>query len=195
MDEEVKVETTEEEKVEKIVEEKIEDKVVSQKKPWYKQPKCIVLMVAIAFVMLFNINYTVVLVSGPSMEPNYQDANVLLAERHYDYLQRFDVVVIYSEVAQKTLIKRVIGLPGETVEYKGNMLYINGEPTYDAYNYGGTEDFSVTLDSEHYFCLGDNRTNSADSRVYGNFTEDDIFAKVFGKQHVGIDDIKKQLTK
>lgn len=191
MDEEVKVETTEEEKVEEIV----KDKVVSQKKPWYKQPKCIVLMVAIVLVMLFNINYTIVLVSGPSMEPNYYDTNVLLAERHYDYLQRFDVVVIYSEVAQKTLIKRVIGLPGETVEYKGNMLYINGEPIIDAYNYGGTEDFSVTLDSEHYFCLGDNRTNSADSRKYGNFTENDIFAKVFGRQHVGMDDIKKQLTK
>lgn len=190
MDEEVKVETTEEK-----AEETVKDEVVSKKKPWYKQPKCIVLMVAIVLVMLFNINYTIVLVSGPSMEPNYQDANVLLAERHYDYLQRFDVVVIYSEVAKKTLIKRVIGLPGETVEYKGNMLYINGEPTYDAYNYGGTNDFSVTLDSEHYFCLGDNRTNSADSRKYGNFTEDDIFAKVFGKQHVGMDDIKKQLTK
>lgn len=190
MDEELKVETTEEKN-----EETEKDKVVSQTKSWYKKTKCIILIVAIAIVMLFNINYTVVLVAGPSMEPNYQDANILLAERHYSYLQRFDVVVIYSDVAHKTLIKRVIGLPGETVEYKGNMLYINGEPTYDAYNYGGTSDFSVTLDNDHYFCLGDNRTNSADSRKYGNFTEDDIFAKVFGRQHVGIDDIKKKLTK
>ncbi len=191
MDEEVKVETTKEENVEEIE----KDEIVPQTKPWYKQIKCIILMIAIVLVMLFNIKYTIVLVAGPSMEPNYQDANILLAERHYNYLQRFDVVVIYSDNAQKTLIKRVIGLPGETVEYKGNTLYINGEPTYDAYNYGGTDDFSVTLDNEHYFCLGDNRQNSADSRSYGNFTEDDIFAKVFGRQHVGMEDIKKQLTK
>lgn len=177
------------------VEEKIEstEKETVQKKPWYKQKKCIIMMVVIAFLLFFNFNYTIVMVVGPSMEPSYQDSNLLLGQRHYQYLQRFDVVVIYSDVAKKTLIKRVIGLPGETVEYKDGYLYINGDMVEDRYNYGGTNDFCITLDNDYYYCLGDNRTNSADSRKYGAFTEDEIFAKVKGTAHVGISDIRDKL--
>ena len=171
-----------------------EEKAV-QKKPWYKQKKCIIMLVAIIALLIFNLNYTLVAVVGPSMEPNYNDANFVLAERHYNYIQRFDVVVLYSNEAQKTIIKRVIGLPGETVEYKDNQLYINGELIEDRYNYGGTSNFNVTLDNNSYFCLGDNRQVSADSRKYGDFDEDEIFAKVIGRKYVSIGDMKKVLDK
>ncbi len=163
-----------------------------QKVPWYKQKKCIIMMILIVILLFFNFNYTIVMVVGPSMEPSYYDANLVIGQRNYQYLQRFDVVVIYSEVAQKTLIKRVIGLPGETIEYKDGYLYINGELIEDRYNYGGTNDFCVTLDNESYYCLGDNRTNSADSRSYGDFDEDEIFAKIQGKQHISVADIRNK---
>lgn len=186
MDDEIKKE---------VIEEVEETKEKPKKKPWYKRPKIIVMLIAIAILLIFNINYTFVVVVGPSMEPNYSDCNIVLGERNYDYIQRFDVVVIYSNEAQKTIIKRVVGLPGETIEYKDNKLYINGELTEDRYNYGGTNDFKVTLDTNSYFCLGDNRTNSADSRTYGDFDSDEIFAKVKGRQHVGMEDIQNVLNK
>jgi signal peptidase I len=170
MDEEIKKE---------VIEEVEETKEKPKKKPWYKRPKIVVMLIAIAILLIFNINYTFVVVVGPSMEPNYSDCNIVLSECNYDYIQRFDVV----------------GLPGETVEYKDNKLYINGELTEDRYNYGGTNDFKVTLDTNSYFCLGDNRTNSADSRTYGDFDSDEIFAKVKGRQHVGMGDIKDVLSK
>ena len=89
-------------------------------------------------------------------------------------INRFDIVIIDTE--DKYLIKRAIGLPGETVEYKQNTLYINNREVKDEYNFGHTEDFKVYLDRNQYFCMGDNRENSADSRVYGPFSKSDIKA-------------------
>lgn len=73
------------------------------------------------------------------------------------------------------LIKRVIGLPGETVEIKNNNIYIDGKVLKDKYGYGITNDMEeITLDDDEYFVLGDNRTVSLDSRVFGAVKKQEI---------------------
>lgn len=172
-----------------------ESDIVSDTKtvlPWYKKKKNIVILILVLCLVLFNIKYSIVIVSGPSMEPSYTDGNILLGDKQYDYLNRYDTVVIYSQSIKKPLIKRVIGLPGETITYLDNKLYVNGEYIEDRYNYGTTEDFTVTLSNNQYFCLGDNRSVSLDSRTYGSFSKSEIIAKIYGKQYISVLDALKR---
>src|SRR6185369_5720090 len=89
----------------------------------------------------------------------------------------------------RSLIKRVIGLPGETVMISGNQVeiintqhpqgFILDEPYLDAANLGGAGNLKVTLESDQYFVLGDNRKVSADSRLWGTLPRKDIIGRVF----------------
>ena len=133
-------------------------------------------------ILIRSFIITPVVVSGDSMYPNYKDNEVLLLSKLSDDIERFDVVVINND---DKIIKRIIGLPGDTVEYKDNVLYINGEKVKEDYKHGETYDFDVSEISKYekipkgyYLVLGDNREVSADSRVYGLFSEDKIDGKV-----------------
>ena len=90
-------------------------------------------------------------------------------------LKRFDIVIV--DEGSELLIKRVIGLPGESVQYKDNKLFINGKKVIDNYGKGDTDDFSIVLDDDEYFVLGDNRENSMDSRAFGAFSKNKILGK------------------
>lgn len=150
---------------------------IKNKKLFYKRWYVIITIIIIIITTVFNHFATIVVVSGESMYPNFKDGNIMLAYRQYD-IWRFDVVTINSDDAGIILIKRVIGLPNETIEYKNNMLFVNGEYRTDPYAYGNTEDFTITLGPNEYFCMGDNRENSNDSRKWGAFNENEIFAKL-----------------
>ncbi|PEF69076.1 signal peptidase I [Bacillus cereus] len=117
-------------------------------------------------------------VSGVSMGNSlFNNDKVLI--NHFTHsienLQRFDIVVVNSPLENtsnnKTIIKRVIGLPGDTIEYKSQQLYINGLVVKDLYAKGKTADFSLKniygfdkVPNDTIFVLGDNREESLDSR-------------------------------
>ncbi|PEZ54738.1 signal peptidase I [Bacillus anthracis] len=133
-------------------------------------------------------------VSGVSMENSlFNNDKVLI--NHFNHsienLQRFDIVVVNSPLENtsnnKTIIKRVIGLPGDTIEYKSQQLYINGLVVKDLYAKGKTANFSLKniygfdkVPNDTIFVLGDNREESLDSRFkeIGFISLNDIEGKV-----------------
>ncbi|MCR5625094.1 MAG: signal peptidase I [Lachnospiraceae bacterium] len=114
------------------------------------------------------------IVDGSSMESNYNDGDNLFVEKvtkHFKNPDRFDVIVFYPNPEENDdyYIKRVIGLPGETVQITGDDIYINGELLEE--NYGknsmktaGIAENGITLGKDEFFVLGDNRKISLDSR-------------------------------
>lgn len=130
-------------------------------------------------------------VMGHSMEPTLSDQDNLLVDKLSYRLhdpKRFDVVVFPYQYADKTyFIKRIIGLPGETVRIDdtGN-IYINDELLMEAYGKEVIEDpglarDGITLGADEYFVLGDNRNDSSDSRFVsvGNIKGSQIMGKAF----------------
>ncbi len=148
----------------------------NQKKPFYKNKFVISLFIMFIITIIFNLQFSILLVSGESMMPTYKNNEFLFGTKIDKNYNRFDVIVVYAK--DKYIIKRIIGLPGEHIEYKDNKLYINGNLVKDDFNFGITDDFDVTIDENSYFCLGDNRNNSLDSRYYGTFNKKYILAKV-----------------
>lgn len=128
-------------------------------------------------------------VSGQSMQPLLNSGDVVLVNRlAYDVGKpdRMDVVV-FMRGDRKANVKRVIGIPGDTVQIKDGMVYVNGQ-SVEAEGLGpvtlaGLAEHPVQLEDEEYFLLGDNRDSSEDSRFanVGNVTEDQIVGKVWLK--------------
>lgn len=130
-------------------------------------------------VILFKFVLMSVEVSGSSMEPtlcSYERGMSFIISKNIG-INRFDICVIDSEKSDAYLVKRVIGLPNETIEYIDNKLYVNGEYVEEDFlDNVYTRDFSYTLGDNEYYCLGDNRNVSRDSRFYGPFTYEEIKA-------------------
>lgn len=172
----------------------------------------------ITLSILFNVFVQRVQVSGHSMDPTLKTNEKLFALKHVP-IDRFDIVVAKEKTDDENIfiIKRVIGLPGDTVEYKKDQLYVNGKKMNEPYlnsfkeklkdgslidyftkinsNYAkfdfntdyltvdssGNDTFKVTLKSDEYFLLGDDRPISKDSRAIGPVKKSDIISKTFVK--------------
>ena len=147
----------------------------------------------ISMIIVFGITNFIarpIQVVGTSMFPTLQPDSIGMANilgRRTEGLKRFDIAIIYVNEKKDYLVKRIIGLPGETVSYKDGTLYINDEPMKEpfldeAYPEGRGDAFMtdvepLTLGEDEYYCLGDNRPASKDSRYYGPFKEASIVAK------------------
>ena len=128
------------------------------------------------------------IVDGTSMMNTLKDGDNLLVEKVTYRLsepKRFDVIVFYPHGRESNdyYIKRVIGLPGETIQIKGNTIYINGKAIKE--NYGkdpmtesGIAEEPLKLAKDEFFVLGDNRPQASDSRIYGCIDTTNIRGKV-----------------
>lgn len=152
----------------------------------YELVETIVLIMAIyALVDLASVRFYV---DGPSMEPNFYTTQRVIVSR-VNYLlgkpQRGEIIVFESPddpASDPPLIKRVIGLPGETVEIRDNRVYINGQMLDEPYiNEPGLTDArsqdSWTLGPDEYFVMGDNRSRSRDSRAFGPIKREHIIGE------------------
>ena len=142
-------------------------------------------LMVMALVLVFVIQP--VKVEGTSMLPRLHDGERIFVNKMIYYglpeLERGDIVVFwYPDDPTKSYIKRVIGLPGETVQLRGGRILINGqelqEPYLDPSLNAALDDRPPVYVKPHYFfVMGDNRDNSSDSRTWGLVPEKYIYGK------------------
>lgn len=136
--------------------------------------------------ILININ-----VPTESMVPTIEANDRMFAFRLsyvFSEPERGDIIVFDGTDEDKRLVKRLLGLPGETIEAKNGQVLIDGQ-VIDDYTSEITEDFGpYTIPESHYFMMGDNRDNSKDSRFYTNkfVPEENLIGKVFLKYYKGL---------
>ena len=138
------------------------------------------IIILILVILLKTFVITPIKVNGNSMNPTLEDGEIMILDiisYRLKGLKRFDIVVINQ--GKELIIKRVIGLPGEKIEYKNSELYVNGTKVNDPFaeNYDITDDTSITVPENEYYVLGDNRHNSLDSRTFGTFNKSQILGK------------------
>ena len=131
------------------------------------------------------------IVSGASMIPSFQSGNYLIIDEisyRFEEPKRGEVVVFrLPQQPSKFLIKRIAGLPGETILMDGKDVHIKNEEYPEGFVWkqgalnsgGGSDNFEVTLGPEEYFVLGDNRGESADSRLWGKLNREFIVGRPF----------------
>lgn len=154
-----------------------------------------ILEVIVLAVGIFLIVYLVILrphkIKGASMSPNFPDGEYLLTEKVSYYAgdpKRGDVVVFKPPVSDDEYIKRVIGLPGESIAIKNGFVFINGKKLAEDYidetviTSGGAflaDDQDYQVPDKMYFVIGDNRPHSSDSRAWGPVTKSSMTGRAW----------------
>ena len=150
------------------------------------------LVVCTILVMIVRAFFLIpVEVSGNSMAPTLKENDFIITE-NFSEVHRFDVIVFTSPTGG-TLVKRVIGLPGDQIMYEKDQLFVNGEPVDEPFlkdvkkkknEYVFTTDFHSKdiinrkkIPENQYFVLGDNRRLSKDSRSFGTISSESILGK------------------
>ena len=135
------------------------------------------LIIVVVVVLVRTFLFTPIRVNGDSMYDTLNDGDTMILNKigmKLNDIERFQIVVIKTH--DTYLIKRIIGLPGETIEYKDGKLYINNKIMKDPYfKDNNTNDFEkVKIPKNHYYVMGDNRSVSIDSRLIGTVDINDI---------------------
>lgn len=149
---------------------------------------CLIVIAAMFLIIKYVGQRTVVM--GHSMEPTLQDSDNLITDKityRFRDPKRFDIIVFpFKDNRATLLIKRIVGMPGETVQVIDGNVYVNGYALED--NYGnavmtdpGLAADPVLLKEDEYFVLGDNRNNSTDSRFesVGNIHRSEIIGRAW----------------
>lgn len=144
--------------------------------------KYIIAIVVILIFAIYVVSFQEVI--GPSMNNTLKSGDITVVNKlvfRLRNIKRNEIVSLKKD--DKIMVKRIIGLPGEHIEYKDNILYVDGEKIKDVTG-TFTKDFKLesigydTIPKDMYLVLGDNRTNSSDSRTFGLVKKSDIIGKV-----------------
>lgn len=132
------------------------------------------------------------IVSGNSMLPNFHDKEQLVAEKislNFRPIQRGDIVIFeHPEYPKKLVIKRVVGMPKETIIISQGKVLLDGKPLEEPYVHEQNqtrgkrvikEDTTYQIPENSYVLLGDNRSNSIDSREWGAVPAENIIGRAF----------------
>lgn len=179
-----------------------QDMTISNKKSLWASVMEWVKVIIIALIISLPIRYFIAepfIVNGASMDPTFATGQFLIVDRlsyRFENPQRGDVIVFeYPNNPSIYYIKRIIGLPGETITMKnGNITITNpNDNAFTIANPNGLalnepyiedihkshDDMTTTLDNNNYFVMGDNRLQSSDSRAWGDLNRDLIIGKPF----------------
>ena len=169
-----------------------EEKEIQTSKGLHPVVEFLLYMVVVIGLTYLIVNYVGqrTVVSGSSMYPTLENGDQLLVDKisyRFRKPERFDVVVFRYLYKENTYyIKRIIGLPGETVQIVDDVIYINGEPLEEDYGYQPILDPKraaepILLGEDEYFVLGDNRNDSSDSRdpAVANVSRSQIIGRAF----------------
>ncbi len=132
----------------------------------------IIIIISVVIIRTFIV--TPVRVDGVSMSPTLENNEILILNKVDKSYNRFDVIVFNYN--NEKLVKRIIGLPGETIKVKDNKLYINNKYINEEFTHRLTDDYEYerVIPSNTYFVMGDNRSNSLDSRFIGPINKQNI---------------------
>ena len=122
-------------------------------------------------------------VEGSTMAPALNDGDRIIIDRRPEKLERGDIVIfLYPDDPVRSYLKRIVGLPNETVEIREGQVFINGQPLLEPYidprlDQDRRSCAAIRLDADSYYVVGDNRDNSSDSRTWGPLHRKFIYGK------------------
>jgi len=159
---------------------------------WFFADIAETIVIAIAvFLLVWVFLVQAFRVQGSSMIPNFRDGEMILTDKiSYRFTQpkRGQVIIFQSPIGEKDLIKRVTGLPGETLTLKNGEIFINGKKLEEKYlpadvkTFPGQfikEDQPITIGSNQFIVFGDNRPHSQDSREWGTVDKKQIVGRAW----------------
>lgn len=157
----------------------INEKASDQKKFSVRDFLQVLLLIAMIGIIIYIRQIPLFSVDGHSMDRTYSDKDLLVGTKNAE-ITTGDILIIYSDILEERIVKRCIGLPGDTVKIKDNIVYVNNRKLDENYinEPMETDNMSITLSDGEYFVMGDNRNHSTDSRELGAIPEEKIIARV-----------------
>ena len=161
----------------------VETPAPSRRSRWLREIVDTALLTAIIFLLL-NAATGRFMIKSVSMLPSLHEGEYVIVDK-VSYLlhppERGDIVVFERQDETEDLIKRVIGLPGETLEMSGGIVYIDGQPLPEPYLTPSPSSSypAHKLGADEYFVMGDNRGNSRDSRIFGPIRRDSVVGRAW----------------